>query len=56
MSVEATFYKTALIMNLVILFVLFCASEPLDLFFQQIFLFILICMLFRLLILIRRSQ
>ena len=35
-SIKATIYKKALIINLVILFVIFCAFEPIDLFFQPI--------------------
>ena len=34
-SVEATIYKNALIINLVILFVFFCAFESIDLFFNR---------------------
>ena len=34
LCVKATFYKNASIINLVILFVFFCAFEPIDLFFQ----------------------
>ena len=36
MSVEATFHKNALIKNLVILFVFFCAGEPIYSFFEPI--------------------
>ena len=34
MSVKATFYKNELIINLVILFVFFCAFESIDLSFS----------------------
>ena len=47
MSVEATFHKNALIKNLVIWFVFFCAVEPIYSFFQtdRFFLFNLIVFL-----------
>ena len=41
-SVEATFYKNELIKNFVILFVFFCAFEPIDSFFKPIGFFVLI--------------
>ena len=46
MSVEATFYKNGLMKNLLILFVFFCAFEPIDSFFKPIGFFVLICMFF----------
>ena len=45
-SVKATFYKNGLIINLVILFVFFCAFESIDLSFSTDRFFVLICMLF----------
>ena len=45
-SVKATFYKNELIINLVILFVFFCAFESMDLSFSTDRFFVLICMLF----------
>ena len=46
MSVAATFHKNALIKNLVILFVFFCAVEPIYSFFKPIGFFYLIWMVF----------
>ena len=46
MSVETTFHENALIKNLVILFVFFCADEPIYSFFEPISFFDLISMFF----------
>ena len=45
-SVKATFYKNGLIINLVILFVFFCAFESIDLPFSTDRFFVSICMFF----------
>ena len=49
-SVKATFYKNALIENLLILYVLFCAFEPIDSCFETASarVLVLVCMFFQL--------